>query len=219
METRTIALTKPRPELMAAARYFYQQGWMMGTAGNLSARMPDGSFWITASGKYKGDLQLGDFVKVSSLGEVSTLVNGLKPSAETTIHQTIYTLFPEVYACYHVHSIEANLVSNLVTNNELHLPPLEMLKGLGVLQENPDCVISIFTNYSQVSRIAEDIKQQFSINPPQIPALLIRNHGLTVWAPTQEKARNYIEIMEYIFRYMIAAVSIPDYLGLKVPGL
>ncbi|MEM7727528.1 MAG: methylthioribulose 1-phosphate dehydratase [Cyanobacteria bacterium P01_A01_bin.45] len=208
METRTVSLTQPRPGMITAARHFYQQGWMMGSAGNLSARMPDGSFWITASGKFKGDLQLGDFVKVLSSGEVSISVYDVKPSAETIIHQTIYALFPEVYACYHVHSVEANLVSSIVPKTQLHLPPLEMLKGIGVLQENPDCVIPIFTNHSQISLIAEDIKQHFSINPPQIPALLIRNHGLTVWAPTQEKARNYIEIMEYIFRYMVAAASI-----------
>jgi methylthioribulose-1-phosphate dehydratase len=37
----------PREVLAAAARLFYGRGWMMGTAGNLSLRLPDGSFWIT----------------------------------------------------------------------------------------------------------------------------------------------------------------------------
>ena len=43
-----------RSDLIAAAKHFYDRGWMVGTAGNLSARLPDGSFWITASGARKG---------------------------------------------------------------------------------------------------------------------------------------------------------------------
>ncbi|MEH2069237.1 MAG: methylthioribulose 1-phosphate dehydratase [Nostoc sp.] len=197
-------LTDPRLELITTARHFYQQGWMVGTAGNLSVLLPDGSFWITASGRSKGELSLSDFVRIYADGK-EHLPNNLKPSAETAIHQVLYTLFPEAKACYHVHSVEANLVSRLVTGDSLPLPPLEMLKGLGVYQQNPNCVIPIFTNYLQVSQIATDIKERLTITPPEVPALLIRDHGVTVWAPSPESARNYIELVEYIFRYMVAS--------------
>jgi methylthioribulose-1-phosphate dehydratase len=197
-------LTNPRLELISTARYFYQQGWMVGTAGNLSARLPDDSFWITASGRAKGELELGDFVRIHSNGQVEELSPDLKPSAETAIHQVIYTLFPEAMSCYHVHSVEANLVSRFVQGNNLPLPSLEMLKGLG-WQDNADCHMPIFTNHLQVSRIAEEIKERFTTTPPQLPALLIRDHGVTVWASSAKTARNYIELVEYIFRYMVAA--------------
>lgn len=65
--------------------------------------------------------------------------------------------------------------------------------------------MTVFANHLQVSRIADEIKQRFTTNPPQIPALLIRNHGVTVWASSPEAAQNYIELVEYIFRYMVAA--------------
>lgn len=203
----------PRPELIAAAHQFYQQGWMVGTAGNLSTRIPDGSFWITASGRSKGELQLSDFIRIypdgraeqspESLKSESLKLNNLKPSAETSIHQSIYTLFPNAIACYHVHSVEANLVSEFTDSDNLSLPPLEMLKGLGVWEENPNCEIPVFTNYLQVSQIAAEIKERFSNTSPQIPALLIRNHGVTVWGKSATDARNYIELIEYIFRYMV----------------
>ncbi|MBD2678219.1 MULTISPECIES: methylthioribulose 1-phosphate dehydratase [Nostoc] len=198
----------PRLELIATARQFYQQGWMVGTAGNLSVVLPDGSFWITASGRSKGELSLSDFVRIYPDGKddsSNNLKNNLKPSAETAIHQVLYTLFPEANACYHVHSVEANLVSRFVTGDSLPLPPLEMLKGLGIYQENPNCQIPIFANHLQVPKIAADIKERFTITPAQIPALLIRDHGVTVWASSPESARNYIELVEYIFRYMVAA--------------
>jgi methylthioribulose-1-phosphate dehydratase len=196
-----------RLELVAAAEYFYQQGWMLGTAGNLSARLPDGSFWITASGKTKGNLTLEDFVKVHPDGRIETIPT-LKPSAETAIHQTLYTQFPKAQACYHVHSVEANLVSRFVNTETLLLPPLEMQKGLGVWEENPHCAIAIFPNHLKVQQIATDIQQRFQANPPQITALLIRDHGLTVWADSTASARNFVELLEYIFRYMVLARQI-----------
>ena len=198
-------IADPRLQLIATAQYFYQQGWMLGTAGNLSTRLPDGSFWITASGKSKGELLLNDFVRIASDGKIEASATGGLPSAETAIHQLLYRLFPESLACYHIHSIESNLVSCLVEGDTLPLPPLEMLKGLGVWQENPCCVMPIFANHLQVAHIAVDIEQRFAVTPPQISALLIRDHGLTVWACSPEAARNYIELLNYIFRYMVAA--------------
>ncbi|QFS52140.1 methylthioribulose 1-phosphate dehydratase [Nostoc sphaeroides] len=201
-------IADPRLQLIATARYFYQQGWMVGTAGNLSARLADGSFWITASGKSKGELLLNDFVLISPDGKIEASATQVIPSAETAIHQLVYRLFPESLACYHIHSIESNLVSRLVEGDSLLLPPLEMLKGLGVWQENPYCVMPIFANHFQVAQIAADIEQRFAVTPPQISALLIRDHGFTVWACSLEAARNYIELLDYIFRYMVAAIRL-----------
>lgn len=179
---------------------------MVGTAGNLSAKLPDGSFWITASGKSKGKLQIEDFLRIAPDGTVleSPRLDN-RPSAETSIHQAIYALFPEAQACYHVHSVEANLASRLVVGDCLPLPSLEMLKGLGVWEENPTISMSVLENYLEVPRIAATIRDRFSENPPAIPALLIRDHGVTVWADSCEKARNQVEIAEYLFRYLVNA--------------
>jgi methylthioribulose-1-phosphate dehydratase len=199
-------IADPRFELIDAARYFYRQDWMVGTAGNLSARLADDSFWITASGKAKGELTTSDFVRVALDGTV--LERGtakIKPSAETIIHQAIYSLFPAAQACYHVHSIEANLVSHFTEKDDLLMPPLEMVKGLGVWKETPQVAIPVFENYLEVPKIATKISDRFSTTKPQISALLIRNHGVTVWADSLASARNYIESIEYIFRYMVAA--------------
>jgi methylthioribulose-1-phosphate dehydratase len=202
-----MSIIDPRPELIATARHFYQQGWMVGTAGNLSIRLPDGSFWITASGRSKGELGLSDFVHIYPDGKVEQSSDDLKPSAETAIHQLLYELFPEAMSCYHIHSVESNLVSRFVKGDILPLPPLEMMKGLGVWEENPHCAIPIFTNHLQISRITAEIKQRFH-STPQVPALLIRDHGVTVWASSPETARNYIELVDYIFRYMVATRQI-----------
>jgi methylthioribulose-1-phosphate dehydratase len=194
-----------RYELIQAAHAFHRQGWMVGTAGNLSARLADGSFWITASGRSKGELRPSDFIRCYPDGDWEALLPDLKPSAETSIHQAVYDLFPTAWACFHVHSIEANLVSTFTTAPDLLLPPLEMLKGLGVWDEVPTCTIPLLENYLEVPKIAQAMRDRFAVQPPAVPAMLIRHHGVTVWGPSLEAARNAIELVEYIFRYMVQA--------------
>jgi methylthioribulose-1-phosphate dehydratase len=198
-----------RADLIAAAKHFYDRGWMVGTAGNLSARLPDGSFWITASGRPKGQLSDRDFIRMNIDGTiVEQPVSDSRPSAETSIHIAVYNSFPEAKACYHVHSIEANLVSRLTAGDAVPLPAIEMLKGLGVWEENPQVAMPLFPNYLSVPKIADEIAEAFAISPPAVPALLIRDHGITVWANSPAAAYNYVEVVEYIFRYMVAASQV-----------
>ncbi len=204
--------TNLKPTLIETAQDFHQMGWMVGTSGNLSARTSDNSFVITASGCPKDKLTIDDFVPIAlnthqnDVSFISTQFNSNKrPSAETNIHAAIYGLFPNTQACYHVHSVEANLVSHFVTSDTLPLPPLEMLKGMGILENNPQISIPVFVNYLDVSRIASEIVSYFKTNIPSVSALLIRDHGLTVWASSLEEANKYVEILDYIFRYMVAA--------------
>jgi methylthioribulose-1-phosphate dehydratase len=194
-----------RSDLVTAAKYFHQRGWMLGTAGNLSAKLSDGSFWITASGKSKGELGELDFIRLFPNGDIEKPVDDLKPSAETSIHQAIYDTVPEAMACYHVHSIDANLVSNFTKDAELPLPQLEMIKGLGIWEESPTVTMPLFANHLDVPKIGQEIAERLRSQTPAIPALLIRNHGVTVWGRSTEEARNRIELVEYIFSYMVQA--------------
>lgn len=199
----------PRPQLIEAASLFYQRGWMVGTAGNLSAKANDDSFWITASGKSKGKLQPTDFVRVNRGGAlVESPLPQNRPSAETSIHQAIYSLFPQAQACFHIHSVEANLVSRWAIADRLPLPAIEMIKGLGVWDENPEVAMPVFKNHPQVPLIAQEICDRFSQAPPAIPALLIADHGVTVWAESMETAINYAEVAEYLFRYRLEAQKV-----------
>jgi methylthioribulose-1-phosphate dehydratase len=199
-------MSDPREVLIEAARLFYGRGWMMGTAGNLSLRLADGTFWITASGKLKGRLGREDFLRVAPGGEV--LERGRpddRPSAEASLHDAIYVLFPEARACYHVHSIPGNVAARLTEGDTLPLPPLEMLKGLGIWDEDPQVSLAVFPNHAHVPRIAEEMTARFLQDPPRVPGFLIRDHGLTTWGATPDAALNYVELFEYIFGYMAAA--------------
>lgn len=195
----------PRDILAGAARLFYDRGWMHGTAGNLSLRRPDGTFWITASGKAKGGLTAVDFLRIAPGGEV--VERGRpddRPSAETGLHDAIYRIFPEAGACFHVHSIAANVAARLAGGDDLRLPPLEMLKGLGVWEQDPEIALPIFSNHLHVARIAEELLKRFAAEPPCVPGFLIRDHGLTTWGRDAGAALNHVELFEYIFGFIAA---------------
>lgn len=197
-------MNDPRPDLMEAARLFYERGWMLGTAGNLSARAGEG-FWITASGRSKGTLELDDFVRAGPGGDIVEAPKGRRPSAEISLHQAIYRHVPQAGAIYHVHSVEANLCGHFAVDGWLGLPPLEMLKGLGVPDENPFVRIPVFPNLVEVPRIAKAMGRWFSDHQPEVPGALIHMHGVTVWGPDTEAARNHLELFEYCFRYLVQA--------------
>ena len=127
-----------REELCKTAQYFHHKGWMMGTAGNLSAKKDQHSFWITASGQSKGELTKEKFLHVHVNGKVLSETKELRPSAETSIHSATYNLFPTVHSCLHVHMNEGNWVCDDHQNTHwIPLPHLEMLKGFGWKKDLP----------------------------------------------------------------------------------
>ena len=198
----------PRAALVEIARDFHRRGWMAGTAGNLSARDPqqDRSCWITASGLAKGRLVEDDFLRID-IAEgriVERFHDNAKPSAETAIHRVIYQLFPQTKACLHIHSVEACAATAHCAEecSELPLPPLEMLKGLGVWEQQPRVTLPLFPNYLDVSAIATAIRQRFAATLPAVPALMIHGHGATVWGDSLQEAYNRVEIIEFLMSYL-----------------
>jgi len=196
----------PCDALVQMGKDFHHRGWMAGTAGNLSARdvaQPD-SFWVTASGNPKGQLESTDFLRIAIDGGkvLETPLEENKPSAESSIHQVIYQLFPEARCCLHVHTVDACIASERCAAPMLPLPALEMLKGMGMWLQSPEVTLALFDNWLEVPRIAAEIEQRFSQQAPDISALMIRQHGLTVWGESLQQAYNRLEIMEYIMSYM-----------------
>ncbi len=189
---------------MEIARDFHARGWMAGTAGNLSVRHDASSFWITASGLPKGQLDEQDFlrIEVEEGNVLERLRPSAKPSAETSIHQAIYRCYPEARACLHVHSVDACLASAQTDGNELPLPAIEMIKGLDIWEEQPRVSLPLFDNPLDVPNIARAIEQRCADTRPAVPALMIRGHGATVWGRSLQEAYNRVEIVEFIMSYL-----------------
>lgn len=196
----------PRTALAVIAGEFYRRGWMAGTAGNLSARAGDDSFWITRSGLPKGGLEEFDFLRIviadGSIAE--RFEDTARPSAETSIHQVIYRLFPAARACFHVHTVDACLATARAPRAApaLRLPALEMIKGLDIWEQDPQVDLPLFDNILDVPTLSREIEHRFRHEPPPVPALMIRDHGITVWGDSLQQAFNRVEIVEFLMSYL-----------------
>jgi len=209
---KTLNSLPPREALIEAAHAFHHRGWMLGTAGNLSLRVADkktgisDSFWITASGLAKGQLEETDFLRIDvSTGNIIEQPDKHnRPSAETSIHRVIYQHLQNVNACIHLHSINScvAVTKQSPTENHLALPPLEMLKGLGLCDKKPNAVIPLFENHVDVTQVANDIGNYLDNTHSMIPVVMIRDHGATIWANTIQDAVNQSEAIEFIFSVM-----------------
>jgi len=196
----------PRSALVEIARDFHARGWMAGTAGNLSARADESHFWITASGLPKGRLEESDFLLVR-ISDVAVIERGRvqqSPSAETAIHAALYELFPDANACLHGHTVSACLATarSAAKAPALRLPPLEMVKGFDLWEQRPRADLPLFANYLDVSRIARDVRARFRKARPKISALLVRDHGPTVWGASLQQAYDRFEVLDFLLSYL-----------------
>ena len=181
---------------------------MSGTGGNLSARADHGHFWITASGKAKGRLDADDFLLVGVVdgAVVERRRASDQPSAETGIHAAIYRRFPDAGACLHGHSVAGCTVTHRVKHGAhgLRLPAVEMIKGFDIWTSRPKIDLPLFENLPDVSRIAAAIEARFRKRPPPLTALLVREHGPTVWGTSLQTAYNRFETLDFLLQIAVA---------------
>jgi methylthioribulose-1-phosphate dehydratase len=185
------------------ARAFYEHGWLLGTSGNLSVKLDDSSFLVTASGRDKGRLTLEDFSSGSIDGQRHAAPTEPAPSAEVEVHQVIYRQMPDAGAVYHVHEPYAAFCSERDGYiGSTIMAGAEMIKGLGVWDKDPRVRIPIFTNHFDVSKIAADVDSH--LDDPQkrrVPGVNIRSHGIYAWGETPFEAKRHVETFAYLFRY------------------
>jgi methylthioribose-1-phosphate isomerase/methylthioribulose-1-phosphate dehydratase len=183
--------------LADTAAALYGRGWMEGTAGNISVRLPGGdTALITASGRNKGALTAADVVEVSVEDATAVHADAPRPSAETTIHAALYRLSPDCEAVVHAHPPHATAMAILAARqgaSTVEFADLEIIKGLG-LPEPSKVVVPVFDNHVDVPRIGADVEER--ITPDAPPVMLIGNHGATTWGPTLDIARNRMECLE-----------------------
>ena len=94
-----------REQLCEVGHSLFERGFVHATAGNLSARLSDGSVIITPTDACLGRLQPSDLAHVSAQGEH---LSGDKPSKTLVLHRRIYDAArvhsPHTSAIIHTHS-------------------------------------------------------------------------------------------------------------------
>lgn len=189
--------------LAETAAALYARGWLEGTAGNLSIRLPGGeTALITASGVSKGSITTADMVEVRIDNARPVHDGAPRPSAETTIHTALYQLSAESHAVVHAHPPYATATAILAArrgDDTVTFTDLEIIKGLG-LADPSQVVVPVFDNHAHVPLIADAVGDRITADAP--PVMLIGNHGATTWGPTLDIARNRMECLEAMCQLM-----------------
>jgi methylthioribulose-1-phosphate dehydratase len=188
--------------LCTVGAMFWQRQWSVGTSSNYSVvlgREPL-ELLVTASGKDKGRLTRGDFVRVGSDGR-PTVPGQPKSSAETLLH-VVAAQQPGVGAVLHTHSVWSTLLSDFFyPQGGFEVAGYEMLKGLeGVATHETTAWVEIFDNTQNIPSLAEQVRERMNdaADPLQY-GYLIRRHGLYTWGRDLDEARRHVEIFEFLF--------------------
>ncbi len=110
-----------RALLVELAASLFARGFSVGSAGNISVRLPDG-YLITPTNSSLGRLQAE---RLSRLDASFAHVGGDKPSKEVFMHRAFYDARPDAGAVVHLHSTMATAVACLPDVDPAHpIPPL-----------------------------------------------------------------------------------------------
>lgn len=185
-------------ELVDAGTFLNRFGLCPATSGNFSRRLSNELIAVTVSGKHKGELTPDDVlvVDLNGMGQDSTK----KPSAETLMHTAIYSLYKDVGAILHTHSLNGTVLTRLLEkSSELITIGYEIHKVIpGIKTHDSQVIIPIFENSQDIPQMAKDVSAYLQEHP-DICGFLIRGHGFYTWGRDMKEAKIRVEAFEYLF--------------------
>ena len=158
-----------RDLLVDLARSLFARGLSVGSAGNISARLPDG-YLMTPTNSSLGRLQAE---RISKLDPGWNHVGGDKPSKEVFMHRAVLDARPQAGAVVHLHSTHATAISCLAAPGDTApIPPLTPYFVMRIGRSLP-----VIRYYRPGDAAMEGDIHQAARNGP---ALLLANHGPVV---------------------------------------
>lgn len=183
--------SKLRKQMVSCGKSYYLRGYSVGSAGNMSVRLPDGHILATPTNSCLGYLDEDRLAKVTMQGEQ---IDGDKMSKEIAFHLAIYRQRPECNAIVHLHST--------------YLTALSCCADI-----DPDNIIKPFTPY-YVMKIGKMpllpyfkpgsamIAQTLSQRAHEANAFLLANHGPVVLGTSLTEAVNAMDELEETAKLM-----------------
>ncbi|MGB6779059.1 MAG: class II aldolase/adducin family protein, partial [Planococcus citreus] len=102
----------------------------------------------------------------------------------------------------HVHTIANNVISELYGDGGfIQFQGQELIKAFGLWEQDAKLTIPIIPNYADIPRLANEFQNFVNADKG---AVLIRNHGITVWGKDAFEAKKLLEASEFLFQYQLA---------------
>ena len=187
-----------REQLVRFGASLFQRGYSVGSAGNISVRLPDG-FLMTPTNSSLGSL---DAARISKLDAGWNHVGGDKPSKEVFLHRAVLAARPEAGAVVHLHSTHATAIGCLGTPGEdAPIPPLTPYFVMRIGRRLP-----IVPYYRPGDGAMEPAVHAAAL---QARALLLANHGPVVSGKTLTDAVYAAEELEESARLALLLRGMP----------
>jgi ribulose-5-phosphate 4-epimerase/fuculose-1-phosphate aldolase len=169
-----------RAQLVALGASLFQRGFSVGSAGNISVRLPDG-YLMTPTNSCLGRLEVP---RISKLDRGWNHVGGDRPTKEVFLHRAFLDARPEAGAVVHLHSTFATALSCL----DAPIPPLTPYFVMRAGREIP-----LVPYHRPGDAAMEPAVHQAA---KRAKAVLLANHGPVICGPTLEDAVNAAEELE-----------------------
>lgn len=185
------------------------------TFGNVSVADPERRvFAIKPSGVGYGDLRAEDMVILDYEGNV--IEGELRPSSDTPTHRCLFLNFPGIRSVVHTHSRSAVAFAQAAldlpclgtTHCDYFHGPVPVTRGM-----TPEEVGGEYeweTGKVIVERFA-------GLDPLDVPAVFVRNHGPFAWGPSAVKAVETALALEIVADMAIKTLSLNP-AALSAPG-
>jgi ribulose-5-phosphate 4-epimerase/fuculose-1-phosphate aldolase len=177
-----------------------EAGLVISSSGNISVKLDEHSFAISASGSYLGELKKGD-VSICYFADVDRF-EGKKPSMETGFHRNIYLKRVDVGAVIHFQSLYATTLAccedcDFDLNFIPEIPAY--IKSVGIVPySNPG-----------TQPLADDIAK--IIDNPDCHILVLQNHGQIAVGATLSAALRNAEFFEFACRILCQGRNLRRY--------
>ncbi|WP_144478228.1 class II aldolase/adducin family protein [Cytobacillus oceanisediminis] len=180
-----------RQDLIKTGKFMMEYGLAWGNAGNISARVNEDTYLITASGTFLGELETEDLVECAVLGQ--SMVQEKKPSKETPMHQAIYQNRPEINAVLHA----SPFYSTLVACSNIDIPSNWFVETMYYLER----VERVAYYHPGSQALGEAVAQK----APKANILLLENHGVLVYDTSLKEARMALQTLEMACKMLVTA--------------
>ncbi len=184
-------------QLAIEAARIFNLGFMACTAGNISALLEREPLVVamSPSGVDKGNLKTTDFIRIGP--EAKALPpDGRKPSDEALLHMRLYQQTGCQAVC-HGHPPHAVALS-LGGGAGIDFSGIEMQKAFaGTATHACSRVLPIVENSQDMEELAAMV---IAARRSEVPAVLVRGHGIYAWGRTVAEAGRHLETCEWLSR-------------------
>ncbi|MFB4425449.1 class II aldolase/adducin family protein [Streptomyces sp. QL37] len=180
--------------VVATARRTAADGLVVGTSGNVSARVGD-IVLVTPSGVPYERLGPGDAVGVDLEGR--QVLGGLVPTSELPLHLAVYR-GSDAAAVVHTHAVHATAVSTLV-------PEVPLIHYAAALLGGP-VRTAAYARYG-TPELADNMLAALRDRT----GCLLRNHGTVTYGDTLDEAYDRTAQLEWMCRLWLTASSVPGH--------